>query len=73
MTNYAKVKEHRNLIRDLHSKAILNIDNQALMEHRNKKKIMKKVIDNSQKIEKMENDLSEIKQMLSILIDNKKV
>jgi hypothetical protein len=73
MTNYAKVKEHRNLIRDLHSKAILNIDNQALTEHRNKKKIMKKVIDNSQKIEKMENDLSEIKQMLCILIDKKKV
>lgn len=73
MTNYAKVKEHKDLIRDMHSKAILNVDNQALVEHRNKKTLMKKVINNSNKIEKMENDLSEIKQMLSILIDKNKV
>lgn len=71
MTNYAKVEEHENLIRDMHSKAILNVDNQALLEHRKKKEMMKKVINNSQKIDKIENELSEIKKMLSILIDKK--
>lgn len=71
MTNYAKVEEHEDLIRDMHSKAILNIDNQALVEHRKKKEMMKKVINNSQKIDKIENELSEIKKMLSILIDKK--
>jgi hypothetical protein len=73
MTKYAKVEEHDDLIRDMHSKAILNIDNQALMEHRKKKEMMKKVLNNSQKIENIENQISEIKQMLSILIDKNKV
>lgn len=71
MTDYAKVKDHENLIRDLHSKAILNVDNQSLVEHRKKKEMMKKVINNSQKIDKIENELSDIKKLLSILIDKK--
>ena len=69
MTNFAKVEEHKELIRDMHSKAILNIDNQALLEHRKRKDMMRKVINNSSKIDRLENDVSEIKQMLSILIE----
>ncbi len=71
MTNYAKVKEHKDLIRDMESKAILNIDSQALMEHRRKKSVMKEVVNNSQKINQMENDIKEIKEMLFSLIKDR--
>jgi hypothetical protein len=71
MTDFAKVKDHKGLIRDMNSKAILNVDNEALVEHRNRKNVMKNIIDNSNKIEKLENDVNDIKQMLQILIDRK--
>lgn len=71
MTDFAKVKDHKGLIRDMNSKAILNVDNEALVEHRNRKNVMKNIIDNAQKIEKLENDVNDIKQMLQILIDRK--
>ncbi len=69
MTDFAKVKDHKGLVRDLGSKAILNVDNEALIEHRNRKNVMKRMVDNSEKIEKLENDVNDIKQMLKILID----
>lgn len=71
MTDFAKVKDHKGLIRDMNSKAILNVDNEALVEHRNRKNVMKNIIDNSHKIEKLENDVNDIKQMLQILINRK--
>ncbi len=73
MNDYAKVKEHRELVRDMKSKAILNIDAQALQEHRKKKAMMKEVVDNSQKIKQIENDVAEIKQMIFSLAEKFKV
>jgi len=70
MTNFAKVKEHKGLIRDMNSKAILNIDKESLMDHRRKKEVMKKIIEDTKRIDKMENDITEIKEML-ISIMNK--
>lgn len=55
------------------SKAILNTDIQALQDHRRKRLMMKEVLDNHKKIEKLEQDMSEIKDMLSTLIKNSKV
>lgn len=72
MSNYAKVKDHRGLVRDMHSKAVLNIDTEALMDHRKQKATMKNIIENSNKIDKLENDMLEIKEMLSVLIKNSK-
>ena len=72
MSNFAKVKDHNGLVRDMESKAILNVDTKALIEHRSKKQVMKGVIDNSKKIDNLENDISEIKQLLAQLINNTK-
>lgn len=72
MSNFAKVKDHNGLVRDMDSKAILNVDTKALIEHRSKKQVMKGVIDNSKKIDNLENDISEIKQLLAQLINNTK-
>jgi hypothetical protein len=73
MTNFAKVKDHSGLIREMYSKAILNVDDQALSDHRKKKVMMREVINNSQKINKMENDIQEIKQMLLAIVEKTKV
>jgi hypothetical protein len=73
MNNYARVKEHNDLVRDLNSKAILNIDQEALENHRKKKTVMQTIIKNNKKIDELETDVKEIKQMLSCLLERYKV
>jgi hypothetical protein len=73
MNNYAKVQDHNDLIRDMSSKAILNIDQEALENHRRKKTMMKSLVENNEKVKELENDVKEIKQMLSCLLERYKV
>lgn len=73
MNNYAKVKDHNDVIRDMNSKAILNIDQEALENHRKKRQMMKNIVENNEKIVKLENDIDEIKNMLAILLEKNKV
>jgi carbamoylphosphate synthase small subunit len=73
MNNYAKVKEHNDIVRDMNSKAILNIDREALENHRRKKTVMKTIVENNEKIHELENNVKEIKQMLSCLLERYKV
>jgi hypothetical protein len=73
MNNYAKVKEHNDLVRDMTSKAILNIDQEALENHRKNKNIMKSIVENNEKIHELDNDVKEIKEMLACLLERYKV
>jgi hypothetical protein len=73
MTKFAIVRDHKGLIRDLNSKAILNVDDQSLVEHRKNKNVLKTLIENSNKIEKMENDIKQILEIMLQLKDNNKV
>lgn len=66
-----KVKDHQFLQRDSQSKAIINTDLAALREHRQKKKMVESVVDNNERITKLENELSDIKSMLITLINRK--
>jgi hypothetical protein len=68
ITHQLKVKDHPGLIRDPYSKAIINTDLNALQEHRKKIQFENTVKENNQKINKMENDMAEIKAMLNMLI-----
>lgn len=64
---YAKVKEQQNLIRDLDTNAILNVDASALKKH---EKIMlekQKELRTQQQINSLKDDISEIKEMLRSL------
>jgi hypothetical protein len=65
---YAKVKEHENLIRDMNSKAILNIDKEGLQDYLRKREIAKKQqeeqIETKNRLAKIEQDMSEIKTLL---------
>jgi hypothetical protein len=69
---FAKVKDHDNLIRDMNSKAILNTDKLALQEYQQKRELAKKElaekIESKQRLDKIENEMSEIKDLLRELI-----
>ncbi len=65
---YAKVRDHDNLVRDMQSKAVLNTDRAGLQEYLQKRESAKK--EASEKIEtklrlaKIEEEMSEIKNLL---------
>jgi hypothetical protein len=65
---YLKVEEEKNLIRDTYSKAILNTDESAIKRHETRiKQIEKEKIIDSE-INKLKEDISEIKDLLLKLI-----
>ena len=69
---FAKVKDHDNLVRDMNSKAILNTDKLALQEYYQKRELAKKELseknESKQRLDKIENEMSEIKDLLRELI-----
>ena len=69
---FAKVKDHDNLVRDMNSKAILNTDRLALQEYYQKRELAKKELsektESKQRLDKIENEMSEIKDLLRELI-----
>ena len=69
---FAKVKDHDNLVRDMNSKAILNTDKLALQEYYQKREMAKKElsekVESKQRLDKIENEMSEIKDLLRELI-----
>lgn len=73
MSNFLKVEDHEDLVRDPYSKAILQVDQTSLHEHRKKKMLMKEMFGNTERLNKLETAVDEIKQMLEILIKTQKV
>jgi hypothetical protein len=69
---FAKVKDHENLVRDMNSKAILNTDRLALQEYYKKRELAKKEMlekaESKQRLDKIENDMAEIKNLLAQLV-----
>jgi hypothetical protein len=65
---YAKVKDHDNFIRDMNSKAVLNTDRNGLQDYYQKREIAKKEqsekIETKQRLAKIEEEMSEIKELL---------
>jgi hypothetical protein len=64
---YAKVEGHSNLIRDLSTNAIINTDSVSSSQY---DLIRKKRQDEKLKIEKLENELNEIKSLLQKLTND---
>lgn len=73
---FVKIKDSDSLVRDLSSGALINtntIDYQNYLTKTNSNKEMKQQIKkNSDKIEQIESDVSEIKQMLISLINKER-
>lgn len=65
---YVKIKDHDKLVRDIHSKAVLNTDKAALEQYYAKRMVAKKQqqeqLESKQRIAKLEQDMSEIKDLL---------
>lgn len=72
MTDLIKVKDHKDLLRDPYSKAIINSNMNALMEHRKAKSFAQSMVDNTNRINSLENDLKDIKNLLTMLVDQTK-
>jgi hypothetical protein len=72
---YAKVKEHENLIRDMHSKAILNTDKEGLQKYLRMRDVAKKQQEEQNetknRLTKIEQDMSEIKNLLHNLVNSR--
>lgn len=65
---YAKVKDHNHLFRDINSKAVLNTDKAGLNDYMMKREIAKKQkeeqSETKMRLAQLEQDMSEIKNML---------
>ena len=73
---FVKIQDSDSLVRDLSSGAVINTnttDYQNYLARKNSSKDMKQQIkQNTDKIEKIESDLSEIKQLLITLINKER-
>ena len=71
-----QVKDHRELVRDTESGAILNIDRTAYLnaiERHNNKEKQKEIIEkNTNDINSIKSEITEIKTMLKILLTERK-
>ena len=67
MTDHVQI-ENSKLVRDLHSKAILNTDRIGLEDYMMKRELAKKQLtekeETKQRLVKLENDMTEIKNLL---------
>jgi len=62
--SYIKVKEHKNLVRDSRSKAILNTDMSALLKKRRDKEVNVTLTSLTQEVNIIKNEFQEIKSLL---------
>ena len=69
---FAKVQDHENLVRDMQSKAVLNTDKAGLNNYLQKRELAKKEMsektETKQRLAKIENDMAEIKNLLTQLV-----
>jgi t-SNARE complex subunit (syntaxin) len=65
---FAKVQDHDNLIRDMQSKAVLNTDKAGLNNYLQKRELAKKELsekaETKQRLAKIEEEMSELKDLL---------
>jgi len=75
MTTHVRIEDTA-LIRDIHSKAILNTDRAGLDEYLMKREIAKKQqadqVNTKDRLDKLENDMSEIKSLLRDIVEMRK-
>lgn len=64
-----ELDDTKDLLRDTHSKALLNVNSAKLREHQLKRDAAKLVMKNAQDISYLKSEMSELKQMLQVLIN----
>lgn len=75
MTDYVKVAGHDGLVRDLSSKAIVNTNQAGYQAYINQRDALLKrqnqIDENTQDIETIKSDISDIKEMLKLLLQQR--
>jgi hypothetical protein len=71
------IKDNNKLVRDIHSKAVLNTDRNGLNEYLMKRELAKKEIfektETKERLAKLENDMQDIKNLLIEIAASRKV
>ena len=65
---YQKVIDHKNLVRDTDSKAILNQDSSSLNKYKEEREYKLKLANVVNEHQDMKNDIAEIKEMLKAIL-----
>jgi predicted transcriptional regulator len=71
MGDYIKVVEHKDLIRDSNSKAILSKDSDSLNKYKEDRELKRKLMEVAQNYDTLKNDVNDIKTMIQFLIERK--
>ena len=75
MSDYKQVEEERDLVRDMHSKAIINTNKSAYLAAVQRKKVLQQqkdeLRDATREINTLKCEIHEIKDMLTVLLDRK--
>ena len=66
MSGYIKVRDNPDLVRDMKSGAILNVNEELILKARERKR---KNQQDREEFEKMKDDIHDIKKLLSVLIN----
>jgi hypothetical protein len=66
MKNLIKIKDHKNLLRDLNTNAVINVDQQ---EYENYLKKRKSIIKKDEKVDQLQNEIEELKDSLNEMKD----
>jgi hypothetical protein len=64
------IKDKSNLVRDIHSKALLSTDTNALQQYENRKRLFQQNQALAEEVATMKQDLEQIKQLLLRLTGN---
>jgi hypothetical protein len=64
-----ELDDSKDVLRDVHSKALLTVNNAKLREHQSKRDAAKLVMKNAEDISVLKGEMSEIKNLLQILIN----
>ncbi len=68
MTDLVKVRDHDNLVRDPHSRAIINTDKTGYLAYLKKQQKAERLEHVESRVYDMQNDIKDIKQMLQQLV-----
>lgn len=71
MIDVMELDDTKDLVRDIHSKALLNVSNAKLREHQLKRDAARLVMKNAEDISELKTEMSEIKNMLQLLINKR--
>lgn len=67
--DFVKINDSNSLIRDLHSKAILETNNQALIRYQQQQKLFEQRNKQLTEIDTLKQEVSDIKDILKIILE----